>query len=256
MPISIEIEDEDFDFDEEEEKPKEFEPKETESEDFEVELKKTCGRYPVPSVMPIESPEISEEEPQSKPRAKEEAPKRAIKVPEEEEEEEELPPERPMVRNNSNGPRVAPSEVPKKHHHKNPKGVRHRKHRDCRSERPVESPEDVEAMFGNFGLDKKEEEVFASSSSEDDMPSYTFGAPVPRISRSPPPVRRATVTAPNRRFVPSSQKVQQIDENDDLEITGTLSKLGMRLFAGTTRAGMEASAGPSIGKAAIRSTTP
>ena len=220
--------------------------------------------------MPTESPEISEEEPQPKPRAKEEAPKRAVTVPEEEEAEEELPAERPVVRNRSNRPRAAPSEEPKKHHHKSPEGRSHhkhhehrdhhghRKHRDRRSERPVESPADEEAMLGNFGLDKKTEgkQAIASSSSEDDVPTYSFAAPISRISRSPTPVRRSTVIAPNRRFVPSSQKVQQIDEDEDLEITGTLSKLGNRSFASMTPTGAGAGARPATGTAAIRSTTP
>ena len=114
-------------------------------------------------------------------------------------------------------------------------------------------------MLGDFGLDKKkkeEKEAIASSSSEDDVPSYTFAAPISRISRSPTPVRRSTVTAPNRRFVPSSQKVQQIDEDDDLEITGTLSKLGNRSFASMTPVGAGAGARQTTGTAAIRSTTP
>ena len=42
-------------------------------------------------------------------------------------------------------------------------------------------------ILGDFGLDKKEEEVFASSSSENDVPSYTYAAPIARISRSSTP---------------------------------------------------------------------
>ena len=183
------------------------------------------------------------------------------------EEPEEVEEDRPVVRSRSNRPRAALSEEPKKHHHhKSPEGHGHHKHHEhCehrkhhRSEGRPESPANEEELLGDFGLEKKDKNSKVEaiwSSDTDEVPAYSFAAPISRISRSPTPIRRSTVTAPNRRFVPSSQRVQTIEDDDnDLELTGTLSKLGARSFASTAaRPGM--GAGMGAGTAANRSTTP
>ena len=61
--------------------------------------------------------------------------------------------------------------------------------------------------------------------------TYTFAAPISRLSRSPTPMRRTIVSAPGRRFVPSKKAEAISDSSDDEAVfTGRTSMIGGRSF--------------------------
>ena len=123
--------------------------------------------------------------------------------------------------------------VPRRRHHK---GEKHR-HHHRKSEREAE-----ENLLGDFAK-AEEKEAISASESEDNLPSYTFAAPITRLSRSPTPMgRRPIVVAPGRKFVPQ-KTVEAISSSDDEDpvFLGRTSILGTRSFASPTRPSMSAS---------------
>ena len=125
------------------------------------------------------------------------------------------------------------------------KRLTHHRRKSVKSQQPKElNDEDV---LGDFG--KQEKEAISDSESEDALPSYTFAAPISRLSRSPTPMRRTVVSAPGRRFVPSKKAEAISDSSDDEAIfTGRTSMIGGRSFNAAGRmstTGRMSMAGPA-----------
>ena len=159
--------------------------------------------------------------------------------PEEEKKEEEKEEEKPeeeeeksksLVRARSHRAKASGERAHHHHHHEGGEGKKRRR-KILKSKEP--EPPKEEDVLGNFGVEK-EVEAISDSESEEDVPGYTFAAPISRLSRSPTPMGRRTVVAmPGRSFVPQKKKIEAISDSSDDEpaFTSRSSVIGLRSFA-------------------------